>query len=207
MEPGSESGLTPSPGSSLTPVSGRPVLDLVRPRLSSAPAASVWQVPWAWVRVQENSYREQAQRLAAAAHRPSGAPGHAHWASLCPASPSVKQALSGPALGTTPAGVDRALGTGVVVVRPVTAREAAGPAVGTGARHTQRPHGRVLPCALSCLQAGCWAPQGEGLPARVACPWRACPALEANWTQLLALTFPHRGCPRAGPTPVALGSP
>ena len=65
------------------------------------------------------------------------------------------------------------------MVHPVTAAEVAGSAVGTGARHIQRPHGCVLPCALSCLQAGGRAPQGEGLPARVACPWRACPALEA----------------------------
>lgn len=51
--------------------------------------------------------------------------------------------------------------------------------MGMGARHTQRPHECVLPCTLSCLQAGGKAPQGEGPPVHAACPWRACPALEA----------------------------
>ena len=110
-------------------------------------------------------------------------------------------------MGSTPAGVDRDLGTGFVVACPVTMAEAAGSAVGTGARRTQHPHGRVLPCALSCHQAGGRAPQGEGPLARVACPWRAGPALEAlNRTQLLALPSPPRGWPCTAPTPAAPGS-
>ena len=72
-------------------------------------------------------------------------------------------------MGSTPAGVDRDLGTGFVVACPVTMAEAAGSAVGTGVRRTQHPHGRVLPCALSCHQAGGRAPQGEGPLARGDC--------------------------------------
>ena len=93
------------------------------------------------------------------------------------------------------------------MVRPVTAKRPA-------QLWARAPATFSVLMGVSCPALSPASKQGAGLRRARGCrhawpahgvhaqPWKL-----SNRTQLLALTSPHRGYPRAGPTPVAPGSP